>query len=162
MEPLISIRFQDRRRTYLPGEMLRCAYQVDAVGQTGLQAIEASVLWYTEGKGDEDMSVHYFERRVAGDVEEGDLQQLWQFSTPLPNSPLSYNGVIVKVRWCVRVRVFLGRGKGHSSEGRFQLGKVPRGKAVIRKPAEPVDADSELDSPLNWPSDAAVKAKSAV
>jgi hypothetical protein len=56
-----------------------------------------------------------------------------QFSTRLPNSPLSYDGRIVKIRWCVRVRVFLPRGVELVEDELFQLGCVPR--------PEPVEVD---------------------
>ena len=36
-------------------------YTIESLQGNGIQAVEASVLWYTEGKGDEDMVVHYFE-----------------------------------------------------------------------------------------------------
>lgn len=125
MEPLISICLEGQKKQYQPGEELTCEYQIDAVEASDLQAVEASVLWYTEGKGDEDLSVHYFERRLPTDVENGDLRPLRRFRTRLPNSPLSYIGAILKVCWCVRVRVFLRRGKDASSDYVFQLGSVP-------------------------------------
>ena len=130
MQPLISISAGDPHRVYRPGDVLECEYQVDAVDRDQLQAVEASVLWYTEGKGDEDMAVHYFERRVADDQDERDLRQLHRFSTPLPNSPLGYSGLIVKIRWCVRVRVFLRGGKDAFFEQSFQLGHVPGAQVV--------------------------------
>jgi hypothetical protein len=107
---------------YHPGDELECEYQIDAVEADEIQAIEASVLWYTEGKGDEDMAVHFFERRTAADTEDGDLRPLHRFRTMLPNSPLSYSGSIVKIRWCARVRLFLGRGKEIFFEQPFVLG----------------------------------------
>ena len=98
--------------------------------ERALQAVEASVLWYTEGKGDEDMGVHYFERRVPADVDDGDLRQWRRFRTPLPNSPLSYHGEIFSILWCVRVRAFLKRGKQSFYELPFRLGSIdsPRGR----------------------------------
>ena len=125
MEPLISLMFQSDRTVYQPGEELACEYQIDAVDVADLQAVEASVLWHTDGKGDVDMAVHYFERRTPADVTDGDLRELRRFSTRLPNSPLSYSGEIVKIRWCVRVRVFLRGGKECFFERPFQLGDAP-------------------------------------
>jgi hypothetical protein len=122
MEPLISIQFAGNKSSYQPGELLECDYQIDAIDREELQAIEASVLWYTEGKGDEDMAVHYFERRVPADAEEGDLRRLRRLRTALPNSPRSYTGMILNIRWCVRVRVFLPRGRHVHLERPFQLG----------------------------------------
>ncbi|MBP89039.1 MAG: hypothetical protein CMJ64_20380 [Planctomycetaceae bacterium] len=124
MEPLLSLQIDDPHRTYQPGDELECECQVDAIDASDIQAIETSVLWYTEGKGDEDLGVHYFERRVPNDAEDGDLRPMHRFATVLPNSPLSYSGGIVKVRWCARVRLFLRRGKELFFEQPFHLGAV--------------------------------------
>lgn len=125
MEPLISIRIRDQHQPFRPGDTLECEYQLDAVNADDVQAVEASVLWHTEGKGDEDLAVHYFERHTAGDAESGDLRALRRLSTPLPNSPLTYRGVTLKIRWCVRVRAFLRRGKEVFFEQMFVLGNIP-------------------------------------
>jgi hypothetical protein len=114
---------------FYPGEELECECQIDAVEPREIQAIETSVLWYTEGKGDEDLGVHYFERRVPGDAEGGDLRPLHRFKTVLPGSPLSYPGQIVKVRWCARVRLFLRKGKELFFEQPFELGSVAPAKS---------------------------------
>ena len=36
--------------------------------------------------------------------------------TRLPNSPLSYSGAILCIRWCVRLRLFLRRGRDYVLE----------------------------------------------
>ena len=131
MEPLVSIRLRNQHRPYQPGEELHCEYQLDAVDAADIQSIEASVLWHTEGKGDEDMGVHYFERFAPGDVDGWDLRSLRVFHTALPNSPLTYPGVTVKIRWCVRVRAFLRRGKEVFFEQPFVLGNVPPAIPVL-------------------------------
>ncbi len=123
MEPLISIQIQDLRPYFEPGTTIDCDYQIDAVDLSELQAVEASVLWFTEGKGGEDMGIHYFERRVPADAD-GDLRQWRRFQVTLPNSPLSYDGQLVRIRWCVRVRVILKQGRQYCAEHPFQLGAV--------------------------------------
>lgn len=125
IEPLISICLDGAKKHFSPGEELVCEYQIDAVPASDVQAVEASVLWYTEGKGDEDLTVHYFERRLPTDVDDGDLRPMRRFRTVLPNSPLSYRGAILRVCWCVRVRVFLRRGKDAHADYPFQLGDIP-------------------------------------
>ena len=122
MEPLISIQLTNDDASYRPGDVLECDYQIDAVPPEEVHAVEASVLWYTEGKGEEDMAVHYFQRRVLSDDKDRNLCSLYRFQTPLPNCPLTYDGQIVKVHWCVRVRAFLGRGKETYYERPFHLG----------------------------------------
>ena len=86
------------------------------------RAVERSIVWYTEGKGEEDIGVHSFERltdRVTAEAKTGG------FESRLPASPLSYEGVIVKIRWCVRVRLFFDAGRDFVSEHVFDLGHVP-------------------------------------
>lgn len=148
MEPLISIRLEGGRRQFRPGEQLRCDYQLDAVDPADLQAVEVSVLWHTEGKGDEDLGVHFFERLVPGDRVGENPCALRRLTTVLPNSPLTYAGVIVKIRWCVRVRAFLRRGKDVFFEQPFVLGQVPPARSVCA----PDDTPRELSNAPVEPS----------
>ena len=134
MEPLLSIQLFDHLPFYRPGDLLKCDYQIDAVGDGEVQAVESSVLWYTEGKGDEDMGVHFFERRIAAE-ESSDLRELRRFEVPLPNSPLSYAGSLVQVLWCVRLRVYLPRGKEATLDHPFQLGNLVSNKPSTDKVA---------------------------
>lgn len=121
MEPLLSLQVYHDPAVYRPGNTLRFDYQVDAIKPEDISAIEASVLWLTEGKGDEDFGVHFFERRVPGDREDRDLRPLHVNNVELPASPLSYDGEILQVRWFVRVRVFSKGGKEHHIEKPFVL-----------------------------------------
>ncbi|MFZ1935233.1 MAG: hypothetical protein WCB27_10945 [Thermoguttaceae bacterium] len=124
-EPSVVIRFEGDQRIHRPGEPLAGEYWIEALAAEQTKAVEVSVLWHTEGKGDEDMVVHEFWRRDASDDQPIDPRRPERFSTTLPNSPLSYDGPIIKLRWCVRVRVFPLRGKEIVGEKRFQLGDVP-------------------------------------
>jgi hypothetical protein len=124
MEPLLSIQLFDHLPAYHPGDFLKCDYQIDAVGPGEVIAVEASVLWYTEGKGDEDMGVHFFERRLASENSESDLRELRSFRSKLPNSPQSYHGSILQILWCVRLRAFLATGKEASLDHPFHLGTL--------------------------------------
>ena len=103
MDPLLSIQLYHQPDLYKPGDLMRCDYQIDAVDAAALSSVEASIVWFSEGKGDEDMGVHFFERRVPIDADHGDLRPLHTLEDTLPNSPLSYHGELVQVRWCVRV-----------------------------------------------------------
>jgi hypothetical protein len=124
MDPLIAVRIHSPNCLFHPGETLDCEFQIDAVSPGDTQVVEVSVNWFTEGKGEEDIGVHYFERYTPSDAVDGDLRQLHRFQTKLPNSPLTYNGAIVKIRWRVRVRLYWGRGKETWVDRVFQL--VPR------------------------------------
>jgi hypothetical protein len=124
-EPQTTIRLQGEGRQYRPGESLAGEYVFENILPADLKAIEVSVLWYTEGKGEEDLAVHAFWRFNAEGEGLPDPRRPARFETTLPNSPLSYEGHLLKIRWCVRVRAFLHHGKEIFAECRFRLGDVP-------------------------------------
>ena len=127
-DPTITIRFDGNGRAYQPGETLAGEYHLVSIDRSQLKAIEVSVLWISEGKGDEDLAVHEFHRYNGDSGEPLDKARLGRFSTLLPQSPLSYEGVIVKLHWCVRIRAFLLGGKEYVGQRPFQLGNVPATK----------------------------------
>jgi len=129
--PFITIRLDGNGRIYQPGETLSGEYRLLSMPPDDLKAVEVSVLWYTEGKGDEDLAVHEFWRLDADTGDCIDPARPGRFQTVLPNTPLTYEGQIVKIRWCVRVRAFLARGKQIVGQQLFRLGSVP--------PIRPVD-----------------------
>lgn len=121
IDPLISMTILDHKKEFESRDQLRWEFQVDAVENNQITAVENSILWYTSGKGDEDIGVHYFERRVPKKNEYVDLVSLRRYETELPRSPLTYDGFLLKINWCVRVRVFLKGGKEISCEIPFKL-----------------------------------------
>jgi hypothetical protein len=120
--PLLLL--DEASRHYQSGVILSGQYCLDPIKPERATAVELSVLWFTEGKGDEDLAVHFFERLEPKGGKFIDLRQPRRFSTRLPNSPLSYTGVILRIRWCVRMRVFFA-GREVSVEEPFELGNVP-------------------------------------
>ena len=126
IEPLLSLCIVGPKRQFAAGDELVCEYQIDAVDPADIQAVEASVLWQTEGKGEEDLGVHFFERRLPADAENSDLRPMRRLRTRLPNSPLTYNGAILSIQWCIRLRLFLRRGREYVIEQPFSLGCVPQ------------------------------------
>ena len=127
-EPRVIIRFDGNGRVYHSGERLAGEYRLVSIEPQDVKAVEVSVLWHTDGKGDEDLAVHDFRRLSAEDGDWIGPRQFGRFSTTLPNSPLSYEGAIVKLRWCVRVRLFLAKDKEVVGELPFRLGGVPAAK----------------------------------
>ena len=125
MQPSLTLALDDPSRKYQPGQLLAGQYRVNGVAPEEIRAAELSILWHTEGKGDEDMAVHFFERIEPADDLPVDLRQPRRFSSVLPNSPLSYNGMIVRVCWCVRARVYFWQGRELVMDVPFQLGTVP-------------------------------------
>ena len=122
--PVVSLQFDRADRCYEPGSWIAARYRIEGLGEEPIDAVEHSVLWYTEGKGEEDMGVHFFERvAYGGAVTDG--AGTVPFRAHLPASPLSYEGVIVKVRWCARVRIFFRTGRDFVSEHVFEVGRLP-------------------------------------
>ncbi len=129
-EPRVVIRFDGNGRVYRSGESLAGEYRLTSIDPGQIKALEVSVLWSSEGKGDDDMAVHDFRRLSA---ENGDIinpKVPGRFSTILPNSPLTYEGRIVKLRWCTRVRVFMTGNREVVGELPFRLGDVPAAKTA--------------------------------
>ncbi len=124
-QPRLSLALSDHARLYAPGELLSGQFSVHGAPENDLRAIEISVLWHTEGKGEEDMAVHFFERIEPHEEAPLVPHQPRKFSTVLPNSPLSYTGQIVRICWCVRARVFFWQGRELTLDVPFQLGSVP-------------------------------------
>jgi hypothetical protein len=122
-DPSVRVQLDDDRRVYQPGEILSGSFGLAAIEGREVEAVELSVLWSTEGKGDEDMGVHHFEALTA---EEGRIDPAppRRFAVRLPRSPLSYDGLIVKVRWCVRVRAVIAGWRDRVAEVPFRLGDV--------------------------------------
>ena len=135
-EPLLSLCIVGSNRQFAAGDELVCEYQIDAVDPTDIQAVEASILWHTEGKGEDDLGVHFFERRLPADADGGDLRPMRRLRTRLPNSPLSYRGAILSIRWCVRLRLFLRRGHEYLVEQPFTVGSVPAVLPVVVVPPD--------------------------
>ena len=108
---------------YHPDESLSGSWTLASDYEREVRSAELSVLWYTEGKGDEDFGVHHFERLSADEAGWVESRRPQRFSLRLPRAPLSYDGVIVKVCWCVRVRVFWDGGES-VAEVPFRLGEV--------------------------------------
>lgn len=122
MHPSVAVHFCAPGRRYQPLAPIEVRYALELLAGQVVTTVERSILWYTEGKGEEDIGVHYFERitdRLAAQAASG------SFACRLPASPLSYEGVIVKIRWCVRVRLFFDAGRDFVSEHVFDLGDVP-------------------------------------
>ena len=130
--PRVSMQFDRAVRVYAPEQELAVRYDVEGVPPESVRALERSVLWYTEGKGEEDLSVHHFERLDEPDHWAKVLPS-GSFTVRLPASPLSYEGVIVKIRWCVRIRLFFTSGRDFVSEHVFDLCEIAPARGTVER-----------------------------
>ena len=131
--PRVAVFFSQTDRVFSPLDPIEVRYEVDGLDDDPPVAVEHSVLWFTEGKGEEDIGVHFFERVVAPE-RLPPAAPMGQFSCRMPRSPLSYEGVIVKIRWCVRIRFFFESGRDYVSEHEFSVGRLPPARPFPVKP----------------------------
>ena len=138
--PRLTLTLDQEGEAFFPGETLSGSYSITSIDPAFVRAVELSVLWQTEGKGDENLGVHYFWRREPRAGVDDIATGAW--STVLPATPLSYHGVLFRIYWLVRLRVFV-RGKDFSEEQGFQLGSLPRGVRVepMKEASKPMAAE---------------------
>jgi hypothetical protein len=123
--PPIQVRLE--QECYRPGELLAGAFALSADEPAELTRLELSVLWHTEGKGDEDLGVIHFEEWSGERAASFDLCQPHGFSVTLPRTPLSYDGVSIKIHWCARVRARWAGREETVAEAPFLLRQGPPG-----------------------------------
>lgn len=111
----------DKKLLYQPGDFLICEYQIELANDLDIKVLECSVLWSTEGKGEQDIGVHFFERKKS--LPSTAYLQTQKLSTVLPATPLSYRGRILNVEWYIRIKIFFANGKSFTENRPFQLGK---------------------------------------
>lgn len=133
-QPTIRIVLDSPTAVYQPGDQLSGRFMIDGTQMRTVRAAELSVLWYTAGKGEEDLAVHHFERLTDDSSRPLDLRVPHRFSTVLPPSPLSYDGNIVKMCWCVRVRLFMPQMPETVAELPFRLGTVTKFGPIETEP----------------------------
>jgi hypothetical protein len=127
--PHVLIELDKHPTIFRPNQAISGRYRLDmSRWRAEVQALEWSIAWATEGKGDLDQGVHAIGKTGASDEGVAKPDQWRRFETILPRSPLSYDGLIIKIHWRVRVRVVFGRKKEWVAELPFRLGNVDRAR----------------------------------
>ncbi len=120
--PALSLSLCQADGRYRMGQPLTAFWLIGKIApKVVIDGLEASVMWYTEGKGDEDLNVHHFRRWSDSQLTELDLGQSHGFQCSLPLTPLSYEGTLLRIRWCVRLRLFCSVGRDSVAQVPFQL-----------------------------------------
>ena len=122
----VMIRLLGLQPTYMPHDVLEFEYRISNIQKNTISAVEVSVVWLTEGKGTEDLGVHFFQRLTGNSIAASDWSIPQQLQVPLPDSPLSYEGRLLKISWCVRVRFYLNDGTELVAQQPFYLGTITR------------------------------------
>ncbi|MEM6689077.1 MAG: hypothetical protein AAF664_06595 [Planctomycetota bacterium] len=106
---------------YLPSERVGVRWRLARTECENIQAVELSVLWRTEGKGDEDVGVCGFWRYCNENGLPWDVDQFIDVETKLPSTPLSYHGHLLTITWLARLRLFQVGGNQVKTEVPFLL-----------------------------------------
>ncbi len=124
--PGVVIELDEHPDPYRPGQVISGRYRLEVSKSTPeVLALEWSILWATEGTGDEDRGVHAMSLLEPEGFEGVPKPNQWrEFQAILPGSPLSYDGLVVKVVWRVRVRAVVGKYPEWLGEVPFRLGNV--------------------------------------
>lgn len=117
--PQINIFLDKKEYVYNRGEVLTGVYRILDVESDQINSVEMSVLWRTEGKGDEDMTVIDIQSQSRQQEDWINPRIPGKIETVLPSGPISYEGQILKIRWCVRVRMTLVSGQEALAERVF-------------------------------------------
>jgi len=119
--PALTVELCRADGKYEAGLPLRAYWRVGQTTIDEVVGLEVSVLWYTEGKGDEDLHVHHFVRWNDMQLQDLDLNSAHEIDCVLPLSPVSYEGTLIRIRWCVRVRLFRSAGRECVTQQPFYL-----------------------------------------
>jgi hypothetical protein len=123
MDTVFGIHFDRENMTYQPGGQLGGQITYTATKDLSLKRAEVSVLWYTSGKGDQDMSVISLDTSYEDSVLPAGATI--PFQAALPDSPRSYDGTLLKIHWVVRIRVFPQGGSDFGAEAEFLVAPAP-------------------------------------
>ncbi len=118
-----SITIELDRDVYDAGEFLTGRYRLDPRCASSECHVDILVSWQSMGKGETDRGVQHRESRTVPDGETTDSAG-GEFSILLPASPVTYNGVLIKIAWCMEIRVHAGRDFQGETTAPFQLGHV--------------------------------------
>jgi len=127
VEPALGLRLHSLQPRLEPLELLEFEYSVRRVDFFDVDRLEVSVIWKTDGKGTEDFGVHYFESLDSKELSKAFDDGPKLVSTTLPASPLSYEGELLSINWCVRLKLYMTDNREISTEQQFCLGHLTAG-----------------------------------
>jgi len=119
--PALTVELCRADGKYVAGKPLRASWRVGETTIDEVVGLEASVLWYTEGKGEGDLHIHHFTRWNDMHLQDLDLTAAHEIDCVLPHSPVSYAGTLIRICWCVRVRLFRSEGRTLVTQQPFYL-----------------------------------------
>lgn len=106
-------------KDFLAGGLLQGAVHLEAPAPVHARKLECRALWFTEGKGTEDVGGPATVVLASDQVLEPGARLRFELSLPL--GPRSHGGRFVKIRWVVQVVLTPTRGSAIDVEVPFRL-----------------------------------------
>ena len=115
----LDISTRDNKERFLPGETLegKASWQFDR----DVDWLEIRLVWFTQGKGDTDISVEEITR-----VERPGPQDSKSFRFILPAAPYSFSGKLISLIWAVELVA-----DGAKEEARLEFSMAPDGREIM-------------------------------
>ena len=121
----LTVEIQNGANAFLPGETVEgtVSWRLDRPAQT----IELRLLWYTQGKGDQDVG-------VVSTVPFGNpvIQDRRPFRVSLPGGPFSFSGKLISLAWALELVVEPG-----SRASRTEITVSPTRTEILLTPLTP-------------------------
>lgn len=144
-QPAVNLTLCREDGVYVAGGPLTAKWRISRVPLDELQGVEISIMWHTEGKGDEDLHVHHFYRVNENQIRRVGLADEQSVRCVLPETPLSYHGHLISIRWCVRLRMFLANGREIVAEHPFHVVSPDLMPTLLDDAGSPSEDVDELD-----------------
>lgn len=108
----------DHKTNYGPGDWIegKATWQLDKSADW----LEIRLLWFTQGKGDSDVSVEETMR-----VEAPSLNESRSFRFQLPPAPYSFSGKLISLIWAIEVVA-----QGDNEAARYEFILAPDGREI--------------------------------
>lgn len=116
----MSLEIHLEETALAPGAELRGRIDWRAEGGS-VESVLVSLLWYTEGKGTEDVGIV-----EQVEVEHPSLQGTHDFSFRLPDFPWSFSGTLISLVWAVEASLDPG-----GTVERVTLVSAPEAREVV-------------------------------
>lgn len=127
-------RSLDGMPAFQPGETVSGQSRFMPEDDVTVDKFEVQLVWYTEGRGDQDLNVISSVEGGVGLLTAG-IPIETRFSFKLPDYPWSYKGELLNIIWGVRVLVDPAKGRTFHESVPFVVSPT---KATLHPPAEPL------------------------
>lgn len=135
----LTIQLEQNKTAFQPGDVVAGTAHWQLEGQA--RQVELRLLWYTQGKGDEDAGLV-----ETMTFEQPSLSDQRSFRFTLPNGPYSFSGSLISLTWALELSI----RTGNNCE-RKEITVSPTGREILLE-AVP-DDDVKLPFGVQIPGD---------